>query len=503
MFIKFIVEIKKNLVVKNSFFNLLGYGIPLASAIFFIPILLKNLGTERFGLLNLIWVITGYSSLFDFGIGKSLTKIIAEKIGTNQSFLIPKIFWNSLYLMLGISLIVSITLFLVTPYIINSAFEIPNSLKPEATFALYGLIISLPIIITTAGVRGTLEAYQQFGIINIVRVFLGIFTFLGPVLVLVFIDSLFWIVIFLLFIRIIAWLLYLKQVFKINNEIKTNLYSKFDYNLIRPLIKISFWITIANIVGPLMLYSDRFFISSIISATALTYYATPYEVITKLLLIPNSLATVLFPVFSATEVNNPEVAKSLFNKSVKFTFLTLFPMVFLSMVFSFDAMNIWLGNKFANESFLVLQILSLGVLINALAYIPFNYLQGIGKPKIPAILNLIEFPIYIILLWLFIKMWGINGAALIWTIRIIFDAGILFLISHRNFKIQYNKKLSLVISLCIISTIFMTLLSMEILTKIISSFIFLFIFVAIAWKYLLTYDEKKFFLLKANTENSK
>lgn len=487
-------------IAKNTVFNLLGYGIPLVSAIFLIPLLLKSLGIERFGLLNLIWIITGYSSFFDFGLGRSLTKIVAEKIGTNQSYLIPKVFWNSLYLMFAISLIVSISLFFITPYIINNTFEISDLLKPEATYALYGLIISLPIIISTAGVRGTLEAYQQFGIINIVRIFLGIFTFLGPVLVLVFVDSLFWIVVFLLFIRIIAWILYLKQVFKINNEVRTNLYSKFDFDLIRPLIKLSFWITIANIVGPIILYLDRFFISSIISATALTYYATPYEIVTKLLLIPNALTTVLFPLFSANDTNNPEIAKNLFNKSVKFTFLTLFPMVFVLMVFSFDAMNIWLGNKFANESFLVLQILAIGVLVNALAYIPFNYLQGIGKPKIPAILNLIEFPLYIILLWLFIKRWGINGAALIWTIRIIFDAGILFLISHQNFKIQHNKKLTFIILLSTFSTIIITLLSLSILAKIVISIIFLLIFAITIWKYLLSIDEKKFFMLIVKSE---
>lgn len=483
-------------IIKGSFYNILGYTLPLLFAFITIPILLNSLGTERFGLLNLIWIITGYSSFFDFGIGRSLTKIIAEKIGTNQSFLIPKVFWNSLYLMLAISLIVSICLFFITPYIINNAFEIPDLLKPEATFALYGLIISLPIIISTTGVRGTLEAYQQFGIINIVRVFLGIFTFLGPVLVLVFVDSLFWIVIFLLFIRIIAWLLYIKQVFKINNDVRNNLYSKFDFDLIRPLIRLSFWITIANIVGPIMLYSDRFFISAIISATALTYYATPYEIVTKLLLIPNALTTVLFPLFSASEANNPEIAKNLFNNSVKFTFITLFPIVFLSVVFSFDAMNLWLGNKFANESFLVLQILSLGVLINALAYIPFNYLQGIGKPKIPALLNLIEFPIYILFLWFFIKMWGITGAASIWTIRIIFDAGILFLISHRNFNIQHSRKLSVIISLCISATVIMTQIPMGLITKTISSVIFLTLFSILIWKSFLTIEEKKFFCQK-------
>ena len=95
------------LVAKNTTYNLLGYGIPLVLAIIFIPMLIKQLGYEKFGVLNLAWVVIGYFSFLDFGIGKSLTKIIAEKIGLNQQQEIPEYFWTSLILMLGFSVVVS------------------------------------------------------------------------------------------------------------------------------------------------------------------------------------------------------------------------------------------------------------------------------------------------------------------------------------------------------------------------------------------------------------
>ena len=95
------------LVAKNTAYNLLGYGIPLLLAIIFIPMLIKQLGYEKFGILNLAWVVIGYFSFLDFGIGKSLTKIIAEKMGLNLQESIPGYFWTSLILMLGFSTVVS------------------------------------------------------------------------------------------------------------------------------------------------------------------------------------------------------------------------------------------------------------------------------------------------------------------------------------------------------------------------------------------------------------
>ena len=86
----------EKLLQKIPLYNLLGYSVPIISALIFIPILINGLGEEKFGLLNLAWMIIGYFSFFDFGIGKGLTKIVAEKISSDQSHQIPVLFWTSL-----------------------------------------------------------------------------------------------------------------------------------------------------------------------------------------------------------------------------------------------------------------------------------------------------------------------------------------------------------------------------------------------------------------------
>src|ERR1700723_1921283 len=53
-----------------------------------------------------------------------------------------------------------------------------------------------------------------------------------------------------------------------------------------PLLRFGGWMTVSNIVGPLMVTLDRFLIAGLISVTAVAYYATPYELVTKLLLVP-------------------------------------------------------------------------------------------------------------------------------------------------------------------------------------------------------------------------
>ena len=474
-------------IAKNTIFNLLGYGIPLIFALVLIPPLIKGLGAERFGILNLAWMVIGYFSFFDFGIGKGLTKIIAEKIGANQIEQMSRIFWTSLFLMLSVSIFFAGCISFFIPSLVN-IFKISHKFHQETINTFYVLAISIPIVSTTTGLRGVLEAYQKFGIINIMRVSLGIFTFLGPLLVLLITNSLFWIVIFLIVLRIIIWILYLLQCFKVNKNIKNEII--FDFNSIRPVLRFSIWITLANIVGPIILYSDRFLIGALISAAAITYYATPYEIVTKLLLIPGALSGVLFPIFSASFFSNPLLSKKIFLRGAKFVFLLIYPMVFLIAMFSFEGMKLWLGSEFALQSYLVLQLLSVGILMNSISIIPNNFFQGIGKPKIPTLLNLAELPFYILLMWLFIEKWGINGAAFAYLIAAGLDALMMYTVAYKKFSIKFESKFSSISFLIMMSGLIVPFFPIGLYFKVVFTIMFLSIFLIVTWKYYFSVEEK-------------
>ena len=59
-------------------------AVPVLIALAAIPLLIKGMGEERFGLLSIIWMGVGYFSLFDLGLGRALTKLIAERLGLSR-----------------------------------------------------------------------------------------------------------------------------------------------------------------------------------------------------------------------------------------------------------------------------------------------------------------------------------------------------------------------------------------------------------------------------------
>lgn len=485
-----------NSIAKNTLFNLLGYLIPMLFAVILIPIIINGLGTERFGILNIAWIIIGYFGFFDFGIGRALTKIIAEKISLSKIHEIPSFFWTSFFLILFISLISTVILFLLIPTIVLNFLKITKELQYETLNAFYFLIFSIPLVSTTACIRGLLEAYQRFDLVNIIRVGFGISTFLTPIIVLFFSNSLVWIVFLLLIARIIIWILYLYQCFKINPQLKDGV--KFNKQLIKPIFKISTWMMISNIVLPIITYSDRFLIGGLVSAKSVAYYATPYEVITKLTIFSGAVAAVLFPTFSANYPHNPSFTYKLSLRVIQYIFLFLYPVINLTIIYSYYALNIWLGYDFALNSTPILQLLSVGVLFNSIAYIPYSFIEGIGRPDITAKVQLVELPLYVFLLYIGILYLGILGVALVYTIRMILDSIILLLLMKKLAfnNIKFTNKNHILLFIILILFSFSPVLFTNVIIKIFTSLVVLITFYLIIWKYLISKDEKKILILE-------
>ena len=417
------------LLARNTIWNLLGSGAPMLVAVFCIPILIRGLGKERFGVLTLAWALIGYASLFDLGLSRALTQLVARKLGAGEEREIPSLAWTSLLLMLLLGVAGSATVFLISPWLVGRGLNVPGALQGETlqSFRLLGL--SLPFVITAAGLRGLLEAHQRFGLINALRVPMGVFTFAGPLLVLPFSKSLAPVVATLVVGRVIAWAAHLLVCLRVLPELARAM--GWERSAVGPLLRFGGWMTVTSVVSPLMVTLDRFLIGALVSVTAVAYYATPYEVVTKFLLLPVALMGVMFPAFSASFAQDRERTAILFRRCVKSLFLVLFPIMLCTVALAQDGLKFWLGPEFAQHSFRVLQLLAVGVFINCLAYMPFSLLQGMGRPDLTATLHLIELPLYLGLLWWLIGTRGIEGAAIAWSARVAVDALLLFMLSKK------------------------------------------------------------------------
>jgi O-antigen/teichoic acid export membrane protein len=411
-------------LARDTAFNLLGHALPLGAAFFAIPGLIEGLGTDRFGILILAWMFIGYFSLFDFGLGRALTQLVAERVAETKASGAPPLAWTALSTMFLLGLVGAAVVGLLAPWLVHSVLRIPGSLHAEALRACRLLGAAIPIVVLTTGLVGVLSAFQRFGVINAIRAPLGVYGFLAPLAVLPYSRDLTVVTSVLVAGRLVACGAYVVACRPVMPTLRSGSLARLSD--LRPLFRFGAWMTVTSIVSPLMVYLDRFVVGAVLSVSAVAYYATPFEMVTKLLVVPGAFLTVVFPVFAGSHKQDHARTVQLFVRGTQFIALILFPLMLLTVAFANEGLRWWLGDDFARMSTPVLQCLAIGVFVNGVAQMFATHVQAIGRPDLTAKLHLLELPIYLLVLWWGVREHGIFGAALAWTARVLLDAVLLF-----------------------------------------------------------------------------
>ncbi len=419
------LEITGRLLTRNWILNLAGQVLPLFVALPAMPYVIRGLGTERFGILSIAWVLLSYTTALDLGLGRATTKFAAEYLGRGEHDKLSGIVWTSVWAQVILGSIGAILAAAATPLVVDRLLKISVSLQHETKISFFILASSLPVVLIGNVFRGLLEAGQRFDLVNYVRIPANASIFLLPATALPLRIGLPGIVLLLTLARFGASLAYLVFCLKQYPTLRGE--KSGDRNAIRTLLVYGGWVTVSNAVSPLMMYLDRFFIGSMISVAAVGYYTAPYEAINRATVLPGSLTATIFPAFSSLDASGfQQRLDELCVRSLKSLLLALGPILLLVIFFAREILNVWLGPEFAANGTLVLQLLAVGVLVNALAFVPLGLLHGLGRPDLSAKIHLLELPLYIAMLTYLLRHMGIAGAALAWTVRVSVDAVLLY-----------------------------------------------------------------------------
>jgi len=407
-------------IARNTVLNIVGQVAPLAVGIVTTPYVIHRLGPDRYGLLALVWIVAGYFALFDLGIGPATTKFVAELLGQGRTEDLPAMVWTALATQTGTGLVAGLILAAASPALVNHLLKIPPALRTEALWVFFILAVSFPINFATGSLRGVLAAFQRFDLVNAVGVPTAMLWYVIPVGALMLGFGLPGIVLFLVVSRVVALAAFFVFCLRICPELAHR--CAFDRSLIRRLLGFGGWVAVSATLAPILIYLERFLIGALISVAALAYYTPAYMISSRLVIIPASLGATLFPAFSASAGRgDSEWIRNALGRSLKSLILLLGPTSLVLAFFARPLLTLWVGPKFAAESTLVLQILAFGAFLNCLAQVPYNLVQGIGRPDLTAKFYAVETPLYVGLVWLLVSRFGLPGAALAWAIRVSLD----------------------------------------------------------------------------------
>lgn len=420
-------------VIFNASMNGIGQVVPMILGVFVVPFLLRGFGVERFGLLTLGWTLIGVFALFDFGLGRAITQSTSSALASGGPEEVEEIFNTGLISILVLGIIGGVLLtILANP--IASSLKVNNLTYEEVIWSVRVVAVGLPAVTLMSGIKGFLESMGEFKFINTHRIIIGLGNFLVPLALLrwsshvaIHISSL----VIIRYLSLFFQFNYARKLCPSSQEKKPYQWSRF-----MTLLRFGGWMTTSNLVSPLMVYIDRFFIGSIIGLASVTIYATLVDTLTRVLVVPNSVVSAIFPIMAETTSDKTKNLHGLFRKSLFIIGLLVIPPALIAFVFAPQILTLWLGADFSMKGQAIFRVLLVGIAINALSAMPYALLQASGRPDLNAKIHIIELPIYLLAAYFFSTWWGLIGVAVAWSFRIFLDAIVLFVVGDRIMRGQ-------------------------------------------------------------------
>ncbi len=410
-------------VARNAAWNVAGTLSSFVVGLIALPVLLHTLGAARLGVFTLALGLIGFSGLLDLGLGRALTQSVSSSLGEGRSRdAVAALVWRVLRLLAGFGLAWVLLLWVFVPPVVTHLFHLQGPLAAETIFGLRAVALSMPFALVATGAMGSLEGVQDFRRVSTRRAALSVLQYGLPTLTALWRSDVGWVIAALALSRAFALLIWLQALRRVLPKPSDAPRHPDD---LRNLLRFGGWLSVSNMVGPLMAYADRFYLASLFSPAQLAVYTVPYDGVSRAMTLPMTAIGAVFPALAESQ-GRPDSSASLLRGSVHALVTLMLPPLLIATIFAEPLLALWLGSSFASDAFPIFQLLLLGVFINSAAHVPYALLQAHGRSDLTAKLHLAELPIFAGLLVWTVTSHGIVGAALAWTMRIVLDTILLY-----------------------------------------------------------------------------
>ena len=394
--------------VKNIGSNWFGVALTFIVGFFLSPFILHKLGDDAFGLWILIFSLTGYYGIFDFGIRSSIVKYVAEFRATGDRDRLIRIV-NFSILFYGCIAFALLLLVLVGSSYVNSIFHISPRLQQVAKPLLLLVGATTALGFPLSVFAGVLEGLQKFYFINLIQ---GAATVLRAVLIVLALDHGLGLLSIALITTAFPLLSYLVYGWKVMQLIPLQFGARFiDGAISKQMCNYSFFSFISMTAWRLRFQTDAVIIGAMLSSSAITYFSIASKLVGYSSLLVGGVAQIFTPMSSEfAALGDHERLRRLFVLGNRACALTVFPISAMLFVLGKSVIDVWVGPKY-EPSYQILVILLIPGVLFDIQGSSRQILYGMGRHQLLAVVNVVEGVVNVILSVVLIRYWGIIGDA--------------------------------------------------------------------------------------------
>lgn len=380
-------------------------------SLFSVPIIVRHLNSEIYGLSIIIFQLTAYLGMFDFGLTAGIDRYLAgtrEDTAENR-ILINRIISSSIIVYIGIAAIIVLTGVILAPYA-YTLFHVQAKFNTEIRLVISIISVILGLQVILRAVTGIFFAHQRQLLSNSISFFINISNTIFIIIFVCLGYGLWSFIYSQMIVLVLNSVLSIYMLLKYYPYISIS-FKAFDWSLIKGMFSYGFALFLTGIAVQIIFQTDRVIIGSFVSLTAVAIYsfaARLPELSSQLVwkIIDNA-----FPglIELSKKSDGIKLMRSTHNKIMGITLAFTTTLFWVVVLVSYPFIKLWVGEKFYAGADFIILVSYLYMVQLTFIHVTSICLNGMGIVRKLTVSALIEAAINLGLSLYLVSIYGIKG----------------------------------------------------------------------------------------------
>jgi O-antigen/teichoic acid export membrane protein len=403
---------------KNALANYLGQGWQALMGLAFIPLYIRYLGAEAWGLVGFMVTMQAWFLLLDMGMSPALSREMARFTAGEVSASTMQNLLHSLEIVLGVAaLLAGLSALILAPWLADHWLrheQLPTDTVVTA-IAIMGWIVASRIFEQLY--RGALQGLQRQVWLNTTQALMATVRWAGAIGVLTWISST--VEAFFIWQGIVSLITVVVLTFGTHHFLPaSNTKPIFSWTELQRIRRYAGGMLATSVLVLFLTQIDKLLLSTLLPLRSYGYYMLAASVAVGLGFLVSPLASAVMPHFTELVARNDKRALiDIYHRASQFMAIIVVPPALVMAIFAKPLLLLWSSDiELAEKSAPLMTLLVLGTMFNAFMNIPYMLQLAHGWSWLAARINFVAVIVLVPALFYFIPRHGAVAAAWIWLI---------------------------------------------------------------------------------------
>jgi O-antigen/teichoic acid export membrane protein len=393
---------------RNSLWNLSGSALPMIAALATVPLLIKALGVEGFGIVTMVGSVIGYFGVLDVNLSAGAIKYLAESHAAGQRRRFAETFWFGAMFYGALGIIGGLAIFLSAAWLLDHFFTVSPALHADTVLALQFGAAGFAVTQVQNYLITVPQALQRYDRSAQSEAFFGVTVGIASVVVAMAGGGIAGVIAVRIGVSLlnVAYLVWLLRSFKLDMDICWP-----GPEVRRGMTSFSAYAYLSKLASTLHQHGDKLIIGSLAGPVALAFYTVPATLAGRILGLTYRLSSVIYPRASALAATDrmSELRIIYFGAMRHITYINLIALGTIVLAGE-EFLRQWVGEEFVAAGYPVLVLMTLAMMVDSLTNIPSLVNDALGHPRITGRFALVRAVVGVSLVYVGCLLSGIVGA---------------------------------------------------------------------------------------------